>query len=239
MSKYLNLNLNRKLTQAIKKEAPMSKSQGVLPSEDNIPQSNTNVKSDTSSTRYSMQENNLLWKTFFEMLYYSGTRVGEAKALTWNDTDFTNIRINKSVFSKLKRKKYIITNPKTNSSVRTIPIPKVLTNDLKLLFEESKKIYEFNNSMFIFGGSFPLADTTIQKRKNELCKKANVKQIRIHDFRHSTASLLINSGANITLVAKYLGHSNIATTLNTYSHFYKSELNDIVNIINNKKISPK
>ena len=58
-----------------------------------------------------------------------------------------------------------------------------------------------------------------------------VKDIRVHDFRHSCASLLIDSGANITLVAKYLGHSKIDETLNTYSHMYQNRLDTIVNII--------
>lgn len=60
---------------------------------------------------------------------------------------------------------------------------------------------------------------------------ARVKDIRIHDFRHSWASLLIDSGANITLVAKYLEHSKIDETLNTYSHMYQNRLDTIVNII--------
>lgn len=60
---------------------------------------------------------------------------------------------------------------------------------------------------------------------------ARVKDIRIHDFRHSCASLLIDSGANITLVAKYLGHTKIDETLNTYSHMYQNRLDTIVKII--------
>ncbi len=60
---------------------------------------------------------------------------------------------------------------------------------------------------------------------------ADVPQIRVHDFRHSCASLLVNSGANITLVAKYLGHTKIEETLNTYSHMYQNRLENIVQII--------
>ena len=60
---------------------------------------------------------------------------------------------------------------------------------------------------------------------------ARVKDIRIHDFRHSCASLLIDSGANITLVAKYLGHTKIDENLNTYSHMYQNRLENIVQII--------
>lgn len=64
------------------------------------------------------------------------------------------------------------------------------------------------------------------------CKNAGVKQIRVHDFRHSCASLLINNGASITLVAKYLGHTKVDETLNTYSHMYQNKLEDIVNLMN-------
>ena len=79
----------------------------------------------------------------------------------------------------------------------------------------------------------PIADTTFRNRKTLNAFNAGVKDIRIHDFRHSCASLLINSGANINMVAKYLGHTKIDETLNTYSHLFKNKMNDIVNIINN------
>lgn len=83
----------------------------------------------------------------------------------------------------------------------------------------------------MFGNIDPLAATTLLDRKTKNAFMTRVKDIRIHDFRHSCASLLIDSGANITLVAKYLGHSKIDETLNTYSHMYQNRLNTIVNII--------
>ena len=85
----------------------------------------------------------------------------------------------------------------------------------------------------MFGNIYPLSATTLLDRKTKNAFLARVKDIRIHDFRNSCASLLIDSGANITLVAKYLGHTKIDETLNTYSHMYKNKLNDIVNTINN------
>ena len=84
----------------------------------------------------------------------------------------------------------------------------------------------------MFGTDIPITNSRLRDRKNQLCQKANLKQIRIHDFRHSCASLLINNDANITTVAKYLGHTKINETLNTYSHMFKNKLNDIVNTIN-------
>ncbi len=60
----------------------------------------------------------------------------------------------------------------------------------------------------------------------------NSELIRLHDFRHSCASLLINSGANVTIVAKYLGHAKIDETLNTYSHIFDNKMDEIVDTIN-------
>lgn len=68
--------------------------------------------------------------------------------------------------------------------------------------------------------------------KNENAEKAGVKQIRIHDFRHSCGSLLINNGANVTIVAKYLGHAKIDETLNTYSHIFDNKMDEVVDTIN-------
>lgn len=61
----------------------------------------------------------------------------------------------------------------------------------------------------------------------------NLRKIRIHDFRHSCASLLINKGASIQLVSKYLGHASIDITLKTYTHLYKSELDNIKVVLDN------
>lgn len=79
-----------------------------------------------------------------------------------------------------------------------------------------------------------IAGTTFRNRKTLNTFNVGVKDIRIHDFRHSCASLLIDSSANITLVAKYLGHTKIDETLNTYSHIYQNRLDTIVNIIENQ-----
>ena len=108
----------------------------------------------------------------------------------------------------------------------------MLLNDLKTLKEEVSKEYGFNDDYFVIGDAFPVASNTITSRKNRNCKLADVPQIRIHDFRHSCASLLVNNGANITLVAKYLGHSKIEETLNTYTHLFKNTMTKIVDLIN-------
>lgn len=175
------------------------------------------------------------WKTFFEVLYYMGLRQGEVQALTWKEINFENgtLTVKQTLTTKLKGIEWQMTTPKTKSSIRTLPIKKDLLESLKTMNINAKKYKDYKDSWFVFGNSLPFKETTIQLRKNKYCKLANVKQIRIHDFRHSCASLLINQGASITLVSKYLGHSKISMTLNTYTHLYKSELDNIVNLINN------
>ena len=183
-----------------------------------------------------VQEKNLVYKTFFELLYFCGLRQGEALALTWNDINFDTgeLTINKNLTTKIKGVKYKILTPKTKASHRKLIIKnETLLNDLKSMCNRSINIYNFSKEWFIFGNVNPLSTTTIQNHKNKNCKLAEVKQIRIHDFRHSCASLLINKGASITLIAKYLGHGDIATTLNTYSHMYKNELETIADSLKN------
>lgn len=79
----------------------------------------------------------------------------------------------------------------------------------------------------------PISDTTIYDRRTLISNKAGLKSIRLHDFRHSCAPLLINNGANVTLVAKFLGHTKIVETLNTYSHMFSTALDNVVSIIDN------
>ena len=173
------------------------------------------------------------YKTFYETLYYLGLRQGEACGLTWKDIDFTKkeVSINKTLTTKLKGQLYTISSPKTANSYRTLPIPLKLLKSYQKLKEEAKKRKYFSEEWFVFGNELPFRETTIQVKKNKYCKLAGVKQIRIHDFRHSCASFLINNGANIVLVSKYLGHSKISVTLDTYTHLYKNELVEVSKMI--------
>lgn len=174
----------------------------------------------------------LNYKALFTTLFYCGLRLGEALALNWNDIS-DNISITKSLTSKIKGEPYTITSPKNKTSVRKIPIPIPVRKILQEWYNEISKTYGFEKSWFVFKDFSPLKESSITNIKNKACKEAEVKQIRIHDFRHSCASLLINNGAKINLVAEYLGHADIKMTLNTYSHLYDSELNKIVERINN------
>lgn len=106
-----------------------------------------------------------------------------------------------------------------------------MLNELKILYEQDKKeYYGFNDDFFVVSDAKPIADS-IYLRRTKLATLAGLKVIRIHDFRHSCASLLINNGANVTLVAKYLGHTKIEEILNTYSRMFSTALDSVVSVI--------
>ena len=153
-----------------------------------------------------------IYKQFFNLMFYTGVRPGEAMALKFNDLSNGYINISKTIESHGKR---ALNTPKTYSSNRKIKIDSKLEKDLLNL----KKIYkDFSNDFFIFGGNKPLAPTTINRRKIKACNKANIRPITLHQFRHSHATLLIQEGIMINEVSRRLGHSKTSTTLDIYSH---------------------
>ncbi len=106
-------------------------------------------------------------------------------------------------------------------------------DDIHELYLREKKQYGFSEKWYVFGDKEPLSPNILRYNKNKYTQLAGVKQIRIHDFRHSCASVLINNGASIMVVAKFLGHAKIDETLNTYSHLLKNKMDEIVQTVNN------
>lgn len=170
------------------------------------------------------------YKELFTVLYYQGLRKGEANALTWKDIDFDNrrIKITKSLVTKQKGVRYSIGTPKTKSSYRTIPMHPYVQKCLEELKEYYKDWDDFKDDWFVFGGIYPLHDTSIDNANRKHAEMAKLKRIRIHDFRHSCASYYIHKGGQIVLISKFLGHKDISITLNVYSHMYPSDLDDLV-----------
>lgn len=123
-------------------------------------------------------------------------------------------------------------NLKLNKSNRILPIAEILFRDLKQLYEDQKQFADFNDNWFIFGGFIPITFYQMRHKNIEIAKDAKIKRIRLHDFRHSCASLLINNNANIAVVSQFLGHASIEETLDTYTHMFKDKLYDAVNTIN-------
>ncbi len=172
-----------------------------------------------------------IYQTLFLTLYFTGCRKGEALALTWNDIDFntSTLTINKSLTRKSVDTAFAITTPKNNSSIRKILIPSILVNSLKNIKQSNVKS---DKLIFSDETGYPLAENTITRKFKQYTAIAGIKQIRIHDLRHSHASLLISQGESIVMVAKRLGHANIEQTLNTYSHMMPKEEEKLIAKLN-------
>lgn len=177
-----------------------------------------------------------VYSALFVTLFFMGLRIGEANGLQFKNVDFENntLSVKQTVTTKIKTDKYnyLITTPKTKSSIRTLPLPKIVSKKLLEMYDYHSNFEGFNDEWFVFGGYRPIPETTIQKAKTKYFRLADLKEIRLHDFRHSCASYLINNGATPLLVSRWLGHASVTMTLNRYSHLYKSELDDIVQNIN-------
>ncbi|MBF0714667.1 tyrosine-type recombinase/integrase [Gemelliphila palaticanis] len=164
----------------------------------------------------------------FRLLAYTGARKGEIMALNWNDIDFKNctVSITKTISKDINGKTCINTT-KTSKSNRDISIDK---DTLKLLkeFRIQKKYVNINNIFSkVYGHYF-----------NELLKKIykdypKLKKITIHGFRHTHASLLFEAGANIKDVQERLGHTDIKTTMNVYTHLSKKQKEKTADIFYN------
>ena len=176
---------------------------------------------------------NDMYKLFFETLFYTGLRLGECLALNWNDLKGNYIIVNKTLTRNIKNGKKTVNSPKTATSYRKVKISNYLLNRLKEYKEKCHKYVEFENGWYIFGNINPLSTTTVERKKNKYCKLAQVKQIKIHDFRHSHASQLLSSGVPITAISQRLGHSDIEMTLNTYSHMLQTDEDKVIDVLDN------
>lgn len=161
-----------------------------------------------------------VYYTAFMVLYYCGLRIGELEALTVADVDVRGglLHINKT--SHLIAGKRVSTTPKTEKANRDIVLPPFM---VALLKKHIARLYGAADDTRLF-----LSTHSSYARQMEAhTKTAGVKRIRLHDLRHSHASLLINLKCSAQLVADRLGHESVTTTLNIYAHLFPNEQNEL------------
>jgi len=168
----------------------------------------------------------------FKILFWTGLRIGEVLALTEEDINLHNkfIDVNKTV--SYVNKKYHTTTPKTIGSIRKVTLPENLISDLKLYFS-SDKFSKNKNKNIKHLGVFNLKSSQLRYVLEKYSLQTNLPKIRLHDFRHSHASYLLFIKADITAISKRLGHDNLQTTINTYSHLYKDANDQLMKKLNN------
>lgn len=166
-------------------------------------------------------KDNILYYTIYTTLFYTGIRKGELLALTLSDFDTAAETLTISKTYRRLRGRDLIQPPKTEKGNRTIAVPPFL---LDIIRAYAARIYGLEPHQRLF------ENTSVPSLKYNLDKYsalAGVKRIRVHDLRHSHASLLIEQGFSPLVIKERLGHEDIQTTLNTYSHLYPGKQEEI------------
>ena len=157
-------------------------------------------------------------------------RIGEACAVEWSDIDLINgtINIDKTYSKSIRR----LSTTKSKSGTRLISIDQATVNMLKLYQVRQRQLFHE-----VGGVPEVVFSTPTRKyfhtfvRQNALdktCKEAGISRFTFHAFRHTHASLLLNAGISYKELQYRLGHSNIAMTLDVYSHLSKDKEKEAV-----------
>lgn len=173
-------------------------------------------------------------KVFFYMALLGGFRRGELVALTWDKINFENNTVTIDKATGYANHKLYTKSPKTKGSERTVSLPNVVMDLLKLYKAEQNKQKELagdkwieNNYVFVQWNGKQMHISTPTNTFNDILDKYNatvdndsekLPYIGLHGLRHTHATLLISANTDIKTVSARLGHSNASTTLNIYTH---------------------
>lgn len=163
-------------------------------------------------------------KVIYSTLFNTGLRSGELLALTRRDIDLTKRKINVNKTFIRREGKDLIQIPKTKSSIRKVPIPEHIADMLDAYFQTIPGLKDGDRV-------FPWTKSHLNTHMKRGAEKSGVKRIRVHDLRHSFASMLINLGVQMKVVQKFLGHKSIVTTMNVYSHLYEEKYGEVADLI--------
>lgn len=167
----------------------------------------------------------LSYCVLFQVLFFTGMRIGEALALFPSDIDLQHgfISITKT-YARIEGKD-ILQTPKTHNSVRKVSIPKFL---IAMLKEFISHLPSSDTRLF-----FQVSKWSLWRKMRTVCRKTGVKVIRIHDLRHSAVALLIEEGVSIMEISKRCGHRSPDVTYKVYAHLYPNKEESIAKILDN------
>jgi len=163
---------------------------------------------------------------YFAALLYTGLRRGELLALRWRnlDLDSGTLTVVETAY-RLGNGEYRIKEPKTPQSRRNVTLPislvelfKIYRADQELLRIQLGISLNADDFVFIRPDGSPINPNAITLAFRRIIKRAGLKDIRIHDLRHTHATLMLKAGIHPKVVSERLGHANIGITLDIYSH---------------------
>lgn len=158
---------------------------------------------------------------------YTGLRIGELLALEWSDIDFSNgtLMVDKTChYGKNREGQYvrIVDSPKTETSIRLIPLPKQIVPMLK----EHKKI---STPLVISKNGKGISNRTYQRNFESLLKSLNIKHRGFHALRHTFATRALECGMDVKTLSELLGHKSPAVTLKKYAHTFLIHKKEMMN----------
>ena len=194
-----------------------------------------------------LEYENLTFKTAIYLLTLGGMRRGECLGLFWEHVDFEKKTITiKNNLLNIREKGVYLDTPKTKKSKRTISLPDIcfdLLKKLKAKQELEKELFsnDWMDTEFVFKDEYGnyYNPSRLSRQWVLFQKKHNLKHIRLHDLRHTCATYLLSHNVPIATVSKKLGHSNIYTTLDVYTHSVDSDDIEASNLLNNMVIKCK
>ena len=165
----------------------------------------------------------LEFRCMLQVFITTGLRRGECIGLQWQDIDFQKqtLTVNRSV-TYTPECGIVVAPPKTAHSIRTIPVVGSTLGLLKQLQKQQEREHPATilNCAYVFprpGDPFEARDpSAITRHMKRFIKSAGLPDVSPHDLRHTCASLLLSSGADIKSVQEILGHADASTTLNFY-----------------------
>lgn len=183
----------------------------------------------------------LKYRTFFNLMIYSGFRRGEMLGLEWKDIDFDNNVISIRRTSNYTAKKGVYTDTtKTKKSQRSLKFPQAIMDMLKeYKAEQDEQALKYGDKwvetdrLYTKWNGEPMQNGTPYFWLNEFCTKHNLPFYGLHSFRHLFASLLVNQGVDIVTVSGALGHSVVSTTSNIYCHMLQEAQAKVSDAVSN------
>lgn len=177
------------------------------------------------------QNEPLHWRIFITLAIVAGVRRGENLGIEWPLVDFTNntVDVSQSIVKGLNGA--VIKTPKSKSSRRLISLPPSVMEELRLFriqwvsdrLKMGDKWTEHEREwLFCKEDGKHFYPTTPTKWWKGFTERAGVRYIRLHDLRHTSATLLIAKGVHAKIISERLGHSSIKITMNTYGHALRS-----------------
>lgn len=197
----------------------------------------------------------------YELILETGLRTGELIGLTWNEVDFEKrtLTVNKTMEFRYGQQFWRAGPPKSLKSYRTIPLTDRAYDILKKLWDErgtrkespelsetieymdsrsgTTSTFVMRDLVFInFRTGLPAKNSSYDTHLYEICKGAKLPQISMHDLRHTYATRAIESGMQPKVLQKFLGHSSLKVTMDTYVHVTDDSMDDAIKLFEQNRV---